>query len=233
MSASAATSFAVWFASQGWRTTLDVDGPKRGDVLEPHLRRPVLADRDAGVRAAQHEGRPAHGCHADEVVRARQERGEGGGERPPADGLQPHGGRDHLLLGDVHLEEALRMGLREDLGEGRVGDLAVEDDHVAAGGAERRERVTVGLARRDLAPDLVARQLERSGREPVRLSRLGLRDLDPEIAQAAELRDRRVRVVERLAVPAVLVLDGLHALALDGACDDDRRLARSVATASA
>ena len=44
--------------------------------------------------------------------------------------LHPDRGRDHLLLGDVHLEEPLRMRLREDLGVGRVRDLAVEDDDV-------------------------------------------------------------------------------------------------------
>ena len=44
-----------------------------------------------------------------------------------------------------------------------------------------------------------------------------------DVADAAELLDRRVRVVERLAVPAVLVLDGLDALALDRAGDDHGR----------
>ena len=60
----------------------------------------------------------------------------------------------------------------EDLGEGRVRDLAVERDDVAARGAERRQRVAVRLARRDLRAELVARQLERAGLEAVRLARL-------------------------------------------------------------
>ena len=46
-----------------------------------------------------------------------------------------------------------------------------------------------------------------------------------DVADAAELLDRRVWVVERLAVPAVLVLDGLDALALDRAGHDHRRAA--------
>ena len=57
------------------------------------------------------------------------------------------------------------------------------------------------------------------------LARLRLRDLDDDVAQAAELLDRRVGIVEWLAVPARLVLDRLDPLALDRARDDDRRFA--------
>ena len=88
-----------------------VDGAHHREVLERHLRRPVLADRDAGVRAAEPDVRPADRGHADEVVGAGQEGREGRGERHPAAHLQPDRGRDHLLLGDVHLEVALGMGL--------------------------------------------------------------------------------------------------------------------------
>ena len=127
-----------------------------------HLRRAVLADRDARVRAAERERRAADRRHAHEVVRAREERRERRRERPPADGLEPDRGGDHLLLGDVHLEVPLGVRLREDLGERRVRDLAVEGDDVGAGRAERGERVAVRLARRDLGADLVARKLERA-----------------------------------------------------------------------
>jgi hypothetical protein len=58
----------------------------------------------------------------------------------------------------------------------------------------------------------------------VRLAGLGLGDLDGEVALAAELFDRRLSVVERLAVFAGLVLDRLDALALHRAGDDGRRL---------
>ena len=61
-----------------------VDGAQRRDVLERHLRRAVLADRDARVRAAERERRAADRRHADEVVGAREERGERRRERPPA-----------------------------------------------------------------------------------------------------------------------------------------------------
>ena len=175
------------------------------------------------MRATEAVARAADRGHADEVVGAREERGEGGRERPPAEHLHPDRGRHHLLLGDVHLEVPLGMRLGEDVGEGRVRDLAVERDHVATRGAHRGERVAVRLARRDLLAEVVARQLERAG--GVELvphgARVGLLHLDLDVPVAAELLDDLVRVVERLAVPPVLVLDLLRALALDRAGHDD------------
>ena len=44
-------------------------------------------------------------------------------------------------------KQALGMRVAEDLGVGRVRDLAVERDDVAPLAAERRERLAVGLAR--------------------------------------------------------------------------------------
>src|SRR5580765_4150184 len=44
-----------------------------------------------------------------------------------------------------------------------------------------------------------------------------------DVSDASELLDRRIWIVQRLAVPAFLVLDGLDALALDRAGDDHRR----------
>src|SRR5215216_522003 len=122
-SAICATSFAVWFASDGYRT--------------------VLADRHPGVRAAHAEGGAADRGHADEVVRARQETGEGRRERVPPPHLEADCSGDHLLLRDVHLEVAVGMGVAEDLGEGRVRHLAVDGDDVAADRAESSERVAV------------------------------------------------------------------------------------------
>ena len=60
----------------------------------------------------------------------------------------------------------------------------------------------------------------------MRFGRRGLRDVDVDVAESAELRDRLVGVVEGLAVPAGLVLDRLDAFALDRAGDHDGRLAR-------
>jgi hypothetical protein len=50
-----------------------------------------------------------------------------------------------------------------------------------------------------------------------------LRHVDDDVADAAELLDRGLGIVERLAVPALLVLDRLHTLALDRLGDDHRR----------
>ena len=118
------------------------------------------------------------------------------------------------------------MRLLEDLGERRVRDLPVEGDDVAAGAPERGERLAVGLAGGDLFAELVPRELELRGREPMRLAGFGLRDLDADLATPPELGDRCLDVVERLAVEPVLVLDGCHALALDRASDDDGRRSR-------
>ena len=146
-----------------------------------------------------------------------------GSERPPAARLQTDRRGDHLLLGDVHLEVALWMRLREDLGERRVRHLAVEGDDVAPRGADGGQRVPVRLARRHLLAELVARQLERARLEAVRLARVGQPRLEAQVAHAAQFRDRRVGVVQGLAVPAVLVLDGRDALAFQRAREDRRR----------
>ena len=90
---------------------------------------------------------------------------------------------------------------------------------VASGG----ERLPVSEPRRHLFADLPGRQLQRLLAHRRRRVALGLRDLDPQVALPAELLDRRVRVVERLAVEARLVLDRGHALALARPRDDHRR----------
>ena len=157
VSAIAATSFAVWFASHGWST------------VDPWIARSAAMSSSAicdgpsspietpGVRAAERERRAADRRHAHEVVRAREEGRERRRERPPADGLEPDRGGDQLLLGDVHLEVAVGMRLRERLGERRVGDLAVEGDDVRARRAERGERIAVRLSCGHLGAELVAR----------------------------------------------------------------------------
>ena len=225
-SAIAATSFAVWFASHGWSTvepwtariiamssSAICEGPSSPmdtPACEPH--RHIVARLIAAMRTKSYA--------------RREEGGERRGERPPAARLEADSGGDHLLLGDVHLEVALGVRLREHLGERRVGYLAVDGDDVSAGRADRGERVAVGLARRHLLAELVPRELERPGLEAVRLAGLGEPRLEAQVAHAAQLGDGRLGIVERLAVPAVLVLDGRHALALQRRGEDRRRPAR-------
>ena len=202
-----------------------VDRPELGQVFEAHLGGAVLADRDARVRAAQPERRAADRGHADEVVGTGEERGERGAERFPAQHLQPDRRRDHLLLGDVHLEEPVRVRVAEDLGEGRVRHLAVERDDVSPLAAERGKRLAVGLARRDLGADLVARPVLGRRLEAVRLAVVRLRHRDDVVADPAHLRKRLLGVLGRgrLAVPAALVLQLRVALALDRLGDDRGR----------
>ena len=204
-----------------------VDRAHHREVLEAHLRGTVLADRNAGVRTDQANLRARDRRHADEVVRAREERGEGRGERDEAHDLHAYSGSDHLLLGDVHLEEPLGRRLLEVLGMRRVRDLGVEDDHVFSCGSERGQRLAVRLSRRDRLG--VRLERERSGplqRRP--FPWFGLLDGEsagPELT--AKLGDRLLRLlgIERLAVPAFLVLEERDALALHGAGEHGGRAA--------
>src|SRR5665811_2638757 len=65
--------------------------------------------------------------HADEVVGAGEEHREGDGKGHIAAHGEPDGGGHELLLGDEHLEVALRADCGEVLGVGGVADLAVHD----------------------------------------------------------------------------------------------------------
>ena len=178
--------------------------------------------------------------HADEVGRARQEAGEGRRERNRAARGQPHGRADHHLLGDEVLVEAIGQHLLELVAEGRVLHVGVERDDAGVGFAELGDRGAVRLARRDLVADLVGRRRHR-----FRASRL------PRASPAAsgsararstlptpghelllELGQRAIELLallERLAVPPVLAFDERHALALDRAGQNHRRLALSCA----
>src|SRR5439155_20488543 len=77
-------------------------------------------------------------------------------ERNLAHGLQADGRTEHVLLPDVHLEEAIGPGLLEVLGVRRVRYLAVEHDDVRASPSQRRERLPERLPRGDVL--VVARQ---------------------------------------------------------------------------
>ena len=141
-----------------------VDRAERREVLQRHLRRAVLADRHAGVRARQAQVRPRDRRHADEVVGAREERRERRGERLPVAHLHADRRRDHLLLRDEHLEVAVRVRLAEHLRVRRVRDLAVDRHDVAVDRAERGDRLAVGLAGRDLLAERPRSAARRRGR---------------------------------------------------------------------
>ena len=96
-----------------------------------------------------------------------------------------------------------------------------------SGGSEPGQRLAVGLARRDLRADLVARLLRAARLERVRGALGRRRHVDPDVAHAAELLQRLLRVLgrHRLPVPAGLILDLRVALALQRSRDHRRRLA--------
>src|SRR5579875_3387158 len=183
-----------------------VCGAERREVFQRHLRGAVLADGHTRVRAHHPQAGPADRGHADEVAGAGEEGSEGGGVRLPAPCLHAHRGGEHLLLGDVALEETFRVGAGEVSGPRRVAHLAVEHDDVGPGLADGRQRLAERGACRLLAAHLVGRQAELARAEPVRaLAVRGPRHVHADGARAAELGDRRAGVGQRLAVKALLV----------------------------
>src|SRR2546426_362799 len=142
----------------------------------------------------------------------------------------PNGRGDQLLLGDKHLEVTLRIGLGELLSEGGGANLSVHC-HYRWSSANGFERIAIGFAGRHPVPLLIGRKGDRhlavldGG-----LARLWLQPIDPEVADAAQLRDGALRHLggQGLAVPALFVLDLTKALALDRSSDHDRRLTRSL-----
>lgn len=119
------------------------------------------------------------------------------------------------------------MFLGEEFGAGGVAHLAVQGDDVTAGGAERGERLSVGVAGGDLVPGVVAGQFEVAGADGVQHPCRGrLLDLHVQVAHSAEFGDRLLGVRQRFAVQALAVLDGLDTLALERAGDDHGGLSR-------
>src|ERR1700739_4519245 len=95
-SAMAATSAAALVASLGYRT------------VEPWMAR-IMARSSSPI---------CDGPSAPISMRAGEERRERGGKRPVTPDTHADRSRDHLLLGDEHLEIPRRMSLRELLGKG-------------------------------------------------------------------------------------------------------------------
>src|SRR5215204_2239012 len=166
--------------------------------------------------------------HPDKVVGAREESGEAGGERDPVAYAHPHGRRDHLLLGDEHLEVASGKLLGELLGLGGVADLAVEGDYVLPGATQRLEGRAVGPAGRLLIPHIPGRQLQparQASGEILPRARVGLAYLHQKVVAAAEFLERRLLLVfrHRFAVHAVHVFQERDPASLLGLRDDQGR----------
>ena len=199
------------------------DGPSspiETPACEPQSRRSARRDR----------------AHPHEVGRAGEERPERGAERDLAERLHPHLRPDHALLGDVHLEEALRRDRQDVVGIGGVPDLAVEHDQVGPVAREPGE----GVAERFAGGD---RPLRRRVRAPASTTasigheRARGWGRDRDRALPAKLVDRRYGLFsgERLPVPSLAIGQERHAVALLGARDDQqpvRRLPRPVVYAA-
>ena len=81
-----------------------VNRAKHRQVLESHLRRPILADRNAAVRSAEIDIAAADRRHAHLVVRARRKAGESIEEGNFAEGRQANADAHQILLGNVALD---------------------------------------------------------------------------------------------------------------------------------
>ena len=221
-------------------------GAEHREILERHLRRPVFANRHAGVRAGQLDADVADRGHADEVGGARQEAGERRGERNRAARRQAHRGADHHLLGDEVLVEAIGRDLLELVAEGRVLDVGVERDDARVGLAELGERGAVGFARRDLIAQLVGGRRDGFGASTARGCRRRLRNLRREVrrraasgtgtncfSSSASARSSSSPFLNALPCQPSLPFDERHAFALDRARQDHRRLALGASCASA
>ena len=157
---------------------------------------------------------------------------DGNGIRPAR--REPHARADHHLLGDVHLIETLREFLLELFAERRVAHVRVERHDPRVERAETRERGAVRLARGHAVAQLVRRGRHVGPRRGRRLPALRLRDGTDQLLHRVssdrlilrfERLDRRVRLLallERLAVPRILVFDAGNAVALERARQDHR-----------
>ena len=192
-------------AAHCWRRTDRArccrSGRGSGEILECHLRRPVLADRDAGVGAD--EARSArYGCHPDEVGRPREERREGRRDR--------HGDRAPPCRPPRRPAAARRCNLEEPV-RVAVGELR------AWSSSTPRRRARSGRAggrRGRRAPRRTSSRVAACGTGPVRRPRGRLRPCvlhtavgHPRHAAAprrdlAERGDRALGILQRLAVPA-------------------------------
>ena len=169
------------------------------EVLECHLGRTVLADRDARVRTGEADVRVRDRGHSDEVVRAGEERRERRCEGDEADHLHPYRDRDHALLRDVHLEEAVGGRLLEVLGVRRVAHLGIEDHDVRRGRTERRERLPICLARRKGLGVLL--EIRRLGRRDGAGCQSAGSDVEGVRRLGADLREGLLRLLGSSASP--------------------------------
>src|SRR5215469_1249066 len=132
-------------------------GAEEAEVFQAHLRRAVFADGNANVRANELHVEVRESGQTDEIGSASEKAGESRCERDFAGGCEAHRCSDHVLFGNVHLEEAIRRDFLEKLGVGGVLDVAVSTNNVLIGFANFRKRQTRSFACRNLLTKFVLR----------------------------------------------------------------------------
>src|SRR5439155_25556197 len=97
----------------------------------------------------------ADGGHANEIISTSQEAGERGGKGDLAARSQPNSNSDHVLFYDETLKKSVRELFPEFLGERGVLHVGVESHDEGIGFAQRSQRGSEGLSRRNRIRGLV------------------------------------------------------------------------------
>src|SRR5256714_5425538 len=122
------------------------DGAQHGQILERHLRRSILANRDTCVRTTEADVGTGDGSHTDKVIGTREECGKGRSEGYLMAYAHAHCCSHQLLFGNILFEKAIRIGFGKLFSIGRVAYLAVQPNDLRIGGAKGHECVTIGFA---------------------------------------------------------------------------------------
>ena len=188
---------------------------------KPHLRRAVRADLDPCMGAAQTDVRLGDGRHPDEVISARKEGGERGGEGHVLAHRHADRRGHQLLFGDEHLEVALGVHLGELLSVRGVPYFAVKNDDVGAG-ADCGQRLPKGQPGGDFGTELVAGQLHLPAGTVSHGPLLRQRPVHSEVTFAAQFDDGPLGHLgrQRPPVPALGVFDLAKPPAFAGAGQD-------------
>ena len=113
------------------------------------------------MRPTQADGGVRDRRHSDLVECAAEERCKGRCEGPLAANGKAHRRRNKLLLGDIHLKEAIRECFAEFIRVRRIGDFAVECHYVRVSRSDCQQGIAIGFADRFFGSQGISRQLQR------------------------------------------------------------------------
>src|SRR5437660_6243836 len=130
---------------------------EEAQIFQAHLRGAVFTNGYANVCADELHVEVSETGKADEIGGTREEAGERRSEGNLAGGCEAHRCSDHVLLGDVHLEETIGSDFLEELGVSGVLNVPVGTDNVLVRLANLCERMTHGFASRDFLAEFVLR----------------------------------------------------------------------------